>query len=59
MTMPGDLSLRRPDPREFPTIGMGVFVALSFPAALRRGEAACTACGTPARLTVGHAKPLA
>ncbi len=34
--MSGDLFLRRPDRREFLTVGMGLFVALSVPVAMKR-----------------------
>jgi thiamine biosynthesis lipoprotein len=59
MTMPSDLFLRRPDRREFLTIGMGLFVALSLPAALRRRtrlvRRTVPLMGTIAEVQVAHA----
>lgn len=56
--MPSDLILRRPDRREFLTIGMGVFVALSLPAALRRRtrlvKRTVPLMGTIAEIQVAH-----
>jgi thiamine biosynthesis lipoprotein len=59
MTMSGDPFLRRrPDRREFLTVGMGVFVALSLPAALRRHTAlvkrTVPLMGTIAEIQVAH-----
>ena len=57
--MPGDPFLRRqPDRREFLTVGMGVFVALSLPTALRRHvslvKRTVPVMGTIAELQVAH-----
>lgn len=57
--MSGDLFLRRPDRREFLTIGMGLFVALSLPVALRRRtrlvKRTVPLMGTIAEVQVAHA----
>ena len=60
--MPSDLFLRRPDRREFLTIGMGLFVALSLPVALRRRtrlvKRTVPLMGTIAEVQVAHADAL-
>jgi len=57
--MPNDLFLRRPDRREFLTVGMGLFVALSLPVAMRRRtrlvRRTLPVMGTIAEIQLAHA----